>query len=259
VDLGEGLRARLVVGADGVQSVVRRSLGRPPGPRALALRGYAPTPAGRAGAQTIAFGTTRQPSYAWSFDRGDGWSNVGYGELLTRRPAPTRRDLLDQLDALLPGAADGGEQWKGHHLPLSTWRPLRPSQGRVLLAGDAAGLVNPLTGEGIYYAVASGLVAGRVAARALARGREDDAAATYARSVRALLAGHLRHTALAARLSLHERVLVAGLRASAADQRVFDDLVELGLARGRLTPTLARGIVGAAGRRSRHIYEETPA
>jgi menaquinone-9 beta-reductase len=257
--LGEDLRARVVVGADGAHSQVRRSLGCPSGPRALALRGYAPTTAGRAEAQTIAFGTTRQPSYAWSFDRGDGWSNVGYGELLgPHRSAPTRQELLAQLDTLLPGAGVGGEQWQAHHLPLSTWRPPLAGRRRVMLAGDAAGLVNPLTGEGIYYAVVTGLLAGRVAARAVADGEENGAAGTYAGRVRRLLARHLRHTALAARLSLHEGVLDAGLRASARDQRVFDDLVELGLARGTLTPRLARGLVGAARRRSHH-HEETPA
>ncbi len=112
------LEARFVVGADGAHSVVRRELGMKPGPVALAIRGYAPTPPARAASQVIAYGPGRQPSYAWSFDRGDGWSNVGYGEQLTAdRPRPTRADLLAQLEALLPGASDGGESWWGHHLP----------------------------------------------------------------------------------------------------------------------------------------------
>jgi menaquinone-9 beta-reductase len=53
-------------------------------------------------------------------------------------------------------------------------------------------------------------------------------------------------------LSRHSRVLEAGLRASTADQRVFDDLVELGLARGRITTSVARGLVRelAGGTRS---------
>lgn len=37
----------------------------------------------------------------------------------------------------------------------------------MLLAGDAAGLVNPMTGEGIYYAVATGVLADRAAAEAV--------------------------------------------------------------------------------------------
>lgn len=270
VTLDGEVSGRLVVGADGAHSVVRRAVGLADGPRALAIRGYAPTPPEGVGTQTITFGDSRQPSYAWAFDCGDGTSNVGYGELLTaRRAAPTRRQLLEQLEHLLPGATTDAGDWRGHHLPLSTWRPLRPGHGRVLLAGDAAGLINPLTGEGIYYAVATGLLAGRAAAETLAAGQGSAAGATYTRRVRRLLARHLRHTALAARLSLHDRVLDAGLRASARDQRVFDDLVELGLARGTLTPTLARGLAsslagraggaGSAGNTPPHAHpQETP-
>ncbi|MTE22334.1 geranylgeranyl reductase family protein [Streptomyces sp. TRM43335] len=234
--------AAVVVGADGAHSAVRRALGRPRGPMALALRGYAPVAPGRRGAQVIEFGTRYQPSYAWSFDRGDGHANVGYGEFLHEgRPAPSRARLLERLEALLPGATEGGRHWMGHHLPLSTARRCPPS-GRVLLVGDAAGMVNPLTGEGIHHAVATGIAAGRAAAAALRDGRPERAGERHARATRRILQAHLRHTALAARLARSARVVEAGLRAAAADQRVFDDLVELGLARGRLTPTVALGL-----------------
>ncbi|QCW51899.1 hyaluronate lyase [Nocardioides dongxiaopingii] len=239
--------AAVVVGADGARSVLRRALGRPEGPTALALRGYAPTPPGRRGAQVIVFGTERQPAYAWSFDRGDGLANVGYGELLTDRPPPTRHLLLEQLEALLPGSTAGGTGWTGHHLPLSTARWQVPD-GRVLLVGDAAGLVNPLSGEGIYYAVATGLAAGRAAAEAIALGRPTTAGRRYRSATRPLLSRHLRHTALASRLTRGGPVLEAGLRAAGRDQRVFDDLVELALASGRLTPALLRGLAHGLAR-----------
>ncbi|WP_435743739.1 NAD(P)/FAD-dependent oxidoreductase [Nocardioides sp. SYSU DS0663] len=238
----DDVRGAVVVGADGAHSQVRRALGRPRGPAALAVRGYAPVADGRRGAQVIRLGTEHQPSYAWSFDCGDGTANVGYGELLRAdRPSPTRADLLARLDRLLPGATAGARAWQGHHLPLSTAR-WRPSDGRVLLAGDAAGLVNPLTGEGIFYAVATGLAAGRAAATAVRDGRPQIAGRRHRRATREVLLPHLRHTAAAARLSRSSRVLTAGLHAAGRDQRVFDDLVELGLARGRLTPTLALGL-----------------
>ena len=236
------LDARFVVGADGAHSVVRRELGMKPGPVALAIRGYAPTPPARTASQVIAYGPGRQPSYAWSFDRGDGWSNVGYGEQLTTdRPRPTRADLLAQLEALLPGASDGGESWWGHHLPLSGWT-WRPQAGRVMLAGDAAGLINPMTGEGIYYAVATGLLAGRAVADAL-RADSADAGTSYRRRTTRLLGRHLRHTALTAQLTRSGRVLDAGIRAAADDQLIFDDLVELGLADGLITGRLLRALV----------------
>jgi menaquinone-9 beta-reductase len=247
------VEARTVVGADGAYSTVARALGMPQGPMAVALRGYGPTPSDRSSAQVIVFDTGGEPAYAWSFDRGDGLSNVGYGELLGRRDGrPTRARMMDRLDALLPGATDGGTNWKGHQLPLATGR-WRPPTGRVMLAGDAAGLVNPMTGEGIYYAVATGLAAGRAAAEALIAGDATTAGARYARSTKRLLARHLRHVGAAAWLSRYSSVVDAGLRASTSDQRVFDDLVELGLARGRITTAMGRGLVRelANGNRNR--------
>jgi geranylgeranyl reductase family protein len=249
VHLDDTISARVLVGADGAHSMVRAATGLGTGTTAFALRGYAPTPAHRRGEQVIVFGTSRQPSYAWSFDRGDGLANVGYGEVLTSsRPAPSRSLLLSRLEELLPGSTADGTGWRGHHLPLSGRRWPHPD-GRVLLAGDAAGLINPLTGEGIYYAVATGLAAGRAAAAA---DHHTGPGAAYRHAVRGLLARHLRHTALTARLATAGSVLEPGLLAAAADQRVFDDLVELGLGRGTITPAVVRGLAGAAARRIVH-------
>lgn len=261
VVLDDVLEARIVIAADGAHSAVRRALGYPRGPTALALRGYAPTSRGRAGVQVISFGAERQPSYAWSFDRGDGLANVGYGELLTtRRAAPSRQQLLERLEALLPGTSEGASDWRGHPLPLSGWAGPALGGQRVLLAGDAAGLVNPMTGEGIYYAVATGLLAGRAAAASLGADDGRTAAGRYSRAVRRQLAGHLKHTAVAARLCLSGRVLDAGIRAATRDQRVFDDLTELGLAEGRITAAMARGLigsmVGSLGGRTPATYQE---
>jgi flavin-dependent dehydrogenase len=244
--------AAVLVGADGPYSVTRAAAGLPPTTRrALALRGYVPTPARWEGAQVIRFGERRRPSYAWAFDRGDGLCNVGYGEVLGAEPhPPTRSLLLDELEHLLPGATDGGESWKAHQLPLSGWRWDQPD-GNILLAGDASGLVNPMTGEGIFYAVATGIRAGRAAASAIRAGDPGSAGAAYRTTVRRLLAGHLRHTSVAARLAGVPAVVHAGIRAASRDDRVFGDLVELGLGRGRITSRLAGGLASGLTRPGR--------
>ena len=235
---------------DGAHSLVRTALlGRRRQDRAIALRGYVPISPELRGRQVIRYGSRSQPSYAWAFDRGDGLANVGYGELLPGpgRGAPSRQLLLDQLETLVPGAASGGEGWLGHHLPLSGWRWHQPP-GRALLVGDAAGLVNPLTGEGIYYAVATGIAAGRTAARTLAAGRPETAGDVHRRDVRRLLGTHLKHTWTASRLSRSPAVVDAGIRAAARDQRIFDTLVELGLGAGRIDTRLARGLARSLAR-----------
>ena len=248
------LRAEVVIGADGAHSLVREALlGRRRESRALAIRGYAPTTPALSGRQVIRYGDRRQPSYAWAFDRGDGLANVGYGELLPgedRGQQPSRQLLLEQLETLVPGAAATGTGWRGHHLPLSSWRWDQPD-GPVLLAGDAAGLVNPMTGEGIYYAVATGLAAGRTAARAVAARRPEGAGAQHRREVRSLLGTHLRHTFVASRLSRSPAVVDAGIRAAGRDRHVFDTLVEIGLGDGRIDPRLIRALLGSLTRTHR--------
>ncbi len=234
--------APLVVGADGVHSVVRRALGLATGPTAFALRGYAPVGEERSGSQAMAFGMVRQPSYAWSFDRGDGLANVGYGEVqLPGAPRLARPALMEQLEDLLPGSTADGTSWKGAHLPLSGWS-FEGSNGRVALTGDAAGMVNPMTGEGIYYAVLTGLIAGRAAAAALDTGDIDHFADDYTAAVRAALGAHLRHSALAAKLCRNGPLLDAGVRAAEDNQQVFDDLVDLGLAGGKITAAVLRNL-----------------
>jgi geranylgeranyl reductase family protein len=243
VTLNDGASARVVIGADGASSAVRAALGIPAvRRRALALRGYAPTQPAWRGRQVITVGRGPQPTYAWAFDRGDGLSNVGYGELLTsRRPHPTRESLLKHLEMLLPGAAATGSDWLGHHLPLSSWRWRHPD-GPVLLAGDAAGLVNPLTGEGIYYAVATGVAAGRAAVTALGAGNAVSAGAAYRNDVHRLLQRHLRSTAAGSRVASVPPLMRAALRAAQADQQVFDEFVEVGLGRGRLSARAVRSV-----------------
>lgn len=227
--------ARVVIGADGANSTVRRLLGAPRSPDravAIAVRGYAPTVVD-ADALVIAFAPGRRPAYAWSFPvhgpppRDEGAvriaANVGFG--VFDRGGGSRMELLAALERLLPGHPPDPATVRGHRLPLSTgprWHP----DGRVLLTGDAAALVNPLTGEGIYDAVASGALAGRAALRGAGAG------AAHRVAIRATFGRHHRHTALLARLVTRPRMLDAAVAAAARHQPVFDAAVDLGLGPG---------------------------
>lgn len=232
------IAARAVVAADGANSVVRRQLGLAPnGARhlAVAIRGYAPAPDGPP-EQLIAMTRDGWPAYAWSFPIGDGSANVGYGEVLRNGPI-SRQRLLDRMHELLPGLPGASAtDLRAHHLPLSSRRPRHPD-GRVLLAGDAASLINPFTGEGIFYAVLSGALAGEAALRGAAAGQ------AHRRMLRRHLGAHLRDTTLVAALAQRPWVVDAGMRAAARDRAVFDDLVELGLGRGRLTRRAALSLL----------------
>ena len=153
------------------------------GRRALAIRGYAPTPPDRRGTQVIRYGDRRQPAYAWAFDRGDGLL-----QRRVRRAAPRGRARVTHRrgrccstssSSCCPARSTPASTGRATTCPLSGWRWEQPD-GRLLLAGDAAGLINPMTGEGIYYAVATGIAAGRAAVRALRDGPGDAGAAAPA-------------------------------------------------------------------------------
>jgi flavin-dependent dehydrogenase len=242
----DDFRARTLIGADGANSVVRTFLGakrNPPGHIAIAIRGYAVQPPEAEVLQHLVLAKNSWPAYAWSFPIGNGLRNVGYGELLRGKPL-ARAHLLERLNALLPGLGEI-TGLKAHYLPLSTWRP-PPGRGNILLAGDALSLINPFTGEGIYYALLSGALAGEAAAMA-----GPLAAHYYRRTLRGHLARHLRHTTLTAKLAARSWIADAGIRAAASDQRVFDTFVELGLGRGTLDAHLLRAVARPIARRAR--------
>ena len=239
VELDDGLAASVVIGADGAESTVRRQLGiaMTGGDRtAVAIRAYARDLPGRGDRQLITMSRRGWPAYAWSFPTGFGRSNVGFGQLIGDRP-PTRTQLLEGLRALLP---DLGEltDVRGHRLPLSPGRP-RVRNGRVLLAGDALSLINPLSGEGIYYAIRSGMMA----ADAATAGAGAEAGQRYRELLRHRLGRHLRHTtALSAAIARWPALVDAGVAAARRRAGPFDDLVDLALGEGLITPRLLRAL-----------------
>lgn len=236
----DGLTARVVIGADGASSTVRRHLGasaNPSGHLALAIRGYAPVPPGAPYHQRLVMADRGWPAYAWSFPIGDGRRNVGYGELL-RSSSIRRTHLLDRLGTLLPDTDRGTiTDLKAHHLPLSSRRPIA-GRGRLLLAGDALSLINPFTGEGIFYAVVSGALAGQTAATGTANAGER-----YAEALRSRLGRHLRHTTALRRITTKPWIVDAGVRAANRRQATFDALVELGLGDGLVSSRLIGSLI----------------
>jgi geranylgeranyl reductase family protein len=226
VVLDDTVAARVVIGADGANSTVRRLIGGPvppPSAVAVAVRGYAPV-AVDPDALVIEFARGPYPAYAWSFPLPGGGANVGYG-VFDKRGSGSRAELVASLRELLPGQEPDPATVRGHHLPLSTG-PRHHPDGRVLLAGDAAALVNPLTGEGIFDALASGVLAGRAALLGAGAG------AAHRVAMRRTFERHHTHGALLARLLRHPRFLDAAVVAAARHQSVFDAAIDLGLGRG---------------------------
>jgi geranylgeranyl reductase family protein len=178
----ETLRARLLVGADGAQSVVARQLAAfrvEPGHHSAGVRAYYRNVGGFHEQQFIElhFLPELLPGYLWVFPLPGGAANVGLGMLtrdLSRKPVNLRRRLTELLQehprfaerfrhAELEGPV------RGFGLPLGSKR--RPVSGeRFLLTGDAASLIDPFSGEGIGNAMISGRLAAAHARRAFELG-----------------------------------------------------------------------------------------
>jgi len=177
-----GYRARVVVAADGNSSRLSLAMGlakRDDRPLGVAVRTYYTSP--RHDDDYLESwlelwdGDRLLPGYGWVFGAGDGTSNVGLG-LLNTSAAFQHTDYRALLRRWLAGMP---AEWgyteenrtgpvRGAALPMGFNRTPHYTHG-LLLAGDAAGMVNPFNGEGIPYAMESGEIAARVITQALAR------------------------------------------------------------------------------------------
>ena len=169
---GQRLAGDVIIGADGALSPVARLAGMLDSAAALwgfAVRAYVP---GEVPLPLLVLLESRPwriyPGYGWLFPGRDGQANVGIGVGMggNRHSVPLRGDLAG-FCALLCERGDLG-QGVDHGPVIGGWLRMGgtgtpPAAGNVLLVGDAAGLINPLQGEGI----APGMISARLAAEAV--------------------------------------------------------------------------------------------
>jgi geranylgeranyl reductase family protein len=180
-------RAPLVVAADGVSGKLPLALGlakRDDRPIGVAVRRYFRSPVRADDDYLESWLELRSaqdharllPGYGWIFGLGDGRVNVGLG-ILNSSSAFGRTNYRAMLDDWLgttpvewgmrdEANADGPVL--GAALPMGFNRVPHYTRG-VMLVGDSGGMVNPMNGEGIAYAMESGELAAEVAVQALAR------------------------------------------------------------------------------------------
>lgn len=168
---GEKIHADLVVLATGAPGVAARMVGADrvkDEPFGLAIRSYAASPrhADRhleACLTLVDHKGTAVPGYGWMFPAGDGTVNIGVGALSTMRGFKqlNLNHLLDSYRDLVVDEWELGpyeDRPRAWRLPMSAQR--RHGPGWVAI-GDAAGLINPMNGEGIDYGLESGMLAAR--------------------------------------------------------------------------------------------------
>ena len=175
---GKKLRCEHLIGADGPESIVAKSLSLLP-PKddgygigvesEIPFRSIINFPKEDLHHIHLDFG--RIPSgYGWVFPKREGLS-IGIGGMfrdgVKMNPRPHLNAFINGLSYIKEGEV---KKVLGHSLPSFYDEGQKVSQGKVLLVGDAAHLIDPLTGEGIYYAVRSGMLA----AGAILQSKEKD-------------------------------------------------------------------------------------
>lgn len=159
---GSVVKARVVIGADGAASRVARTAGLARPELMLALQHVVRLGRHVASAH-LHFSATTRYGYGWLFPKGE-IANMGVA-VQWRRPDLARRGLSELSRTLVArgivSRADPLSRCWG--IVPSGGPPRLTSTGRVLLAGDAAGQVDPLTGAGLTGALRCGRLAGRAA------------------------------------------------------------------------------------------------
>ena len=196
--LGDGteVTAQVIVGADGSSGVTARHVGAMFGQVDLGLELEIAVPDKVAsqwqGRVLLDWGKI-PASYGWVFPKGD---RLTVGVIASRGQGEATKAYLREFVGRLGLAGFEAVQDSGH---LTRCRcddsPLR--KGQVIVAGDAAGLLDPWTREGISFALRSGTLAGEYAAKGDLNGYVVAVNATLARDMRAgqtLLSAFTRHT-----------------------------------------------------------------
>jgi menaquinone-9 beta-reductase len=133
---------------------------------------------------TFEFLNSCRPGYRWRFPTGDGNANVGICSLARMRGGVLRalgEELLKSYNLARP------ESWRGGVGPLWSGASERWHHAAgVISCGDAAGLVDPINGEGLTAALTSGLAAGEAVVGYLLHDRDIGALRDYSNRVRAI-------------------------------------------------------------------------
>ena len=193
------VRARWLIAADGHYSATRRLLHAEPGdgPDLGTWHAFRQYFRGVDDPRLwVLFERDLLPGYAWVFPVGGGRANVGFGVLRDdvaggKQLAALWRDVLARpsVQRILGDHAEPDGPHRAWPIPATWSEASLTAEPRTLFAGDAAGVVDPMTGEGIAQALETGTLAAHAVAYG---GHPSNVAGQYRAAVRDALGSDLR-------------------------------------------------------------------
>lgn len=232
-------RAQLVVGADGVHSIVARSaelLEDDPRYIAVSQRAYAEGLSEEDGEAAFFFDRDLFPGYGWIFPMAEGRANMGVGILSETRDRQSISvphlfaEFVDKAREISPRYADLRLSANPIGGIVKTYGGVgRNVFDRGILIGDAGCFVDPMTGEGITPAMESALLGSTVLLGALEQGRFDAAfLGSYERSFRRYFDPAFGYVDLCASLMRNEHFCDAWLNAVARGCKLAEKDADFG-------------------------------
>ncbi len=238
---GKTYAARIVIGADGANSVVKRfipNLNIGKGMFAASVRAYVSNVEGLEPSTNECFYLKQYlPGYLWIFPLKDGMANIGFGMEIKQGQDKERINLKELFLNILkeePLLASRCKNMKfvgdikGFGLPMYS-NNLPISGNRIMLCGDAASLIDPLSGHGIDYAFTSGHLAALQAIDCFTNNNfKDSFLSNYDKVVYRSLGPDLQKSKTMARLVGKYPFILDWFSKLAQNQRILNWIVKVG-------------------------------
>lgn len=230
----EEYRGKIVLGADGYHALIARKKRlheRNPDHWIAAVRAYYKNVSGLDHQIELHFVDEIIPGYFWLFPAGENLANVGLGivqSALQKRPF----NLKKAMDTIIKSEAFASRfeqaaavsKTEGWNLPAASMHRKNYGNGFMLL-GDAAGLIDPFTGEGIGNAMVSGKHAAETASKAVQAGRYDaEMLSEYDRALWNHIGAEARTSALLQKIGRNKTLLNMVIHKAAGSAHVRETL-----------------------------------